>query len=108
MYSIVDSDESSFRLITEDFTIAIKSEIGISDRISSSVVNIDYDGREIIVTDTEERAYSYYDSHPITSRCIYIPYRVFRSVLDILSEHNCCVPHSEQTKIMELLGEVLY
>lgn len=108
MYSIVDLNESTFRLITEDFTIATETEIGMSDRISSNVVNIDYDGREIIMTDTEERAYAYYDSHPLTSRCIHIPYRVFRGVLDTLSEHNGYVPHSEQIRIMELLSTVLY
>lgn len=109
MYSIVDLNESTFRLITEDFTIATETEIGTSDRISSNVVNIDYDGREIIMTDTEERAYAYYDSYSITSRYIHIPCHLFHNIFGMLQSGRCnYVPHSEQVKIMELLGGVLY
>lgn len=113
MYSIVYPNESALRLITEDFTIVIGDEIGINDQISSNVVIVDVDsdddGPQVIMTDTEKRAYSYYDSYPITSRYIHIPCHLFHNIFGMLQSGRCnYVPHSEQVKIMELLGGVLY
>ncbi len=108
MYSRVDSDGAA-RLFTGDFTLVLYSETGRGGVISSSAVIISCGGRKTIRTCANVRASSYWYSRPTSSECIYcVPDCISRKLRNMLPMYIYHIPYSEQSKIMELLGDVLY
>ncbi len=110
MYSRRESDGLMVRLFTEDFTLeSWCGEDGMKGEISGSAVIIDYDNKVIIRTCANFRAVTYWNSWPITSKCICVPDYIFHEIRNMLPVSSCYyIPHSDQLKIMRLLGTVLY
>ncbi len=110
MYSHRESDGLVIILYTEDFTLDLWwYDDDIKGEIKSSVVIIDYNGKKIIRTSVIARAFSHWNSCPVTSILIHVPYHLFYEIEDMLSGYGCYyIPHSKQTRIMRLLEAVLY
>ncbi len=108
MYWKVHSVVLTITLLAEDFTLEL-NEGRTFHLISSNIGYIYYAGKNIITTDTKVRDFSYWGhSHHTHTENFKMSYSIFASILKVLTKHKCHVPCSDQSKIMDLLGDVLY